>query len=80
MFKIWLMCVLLGTQAWGQAAPSAPAPLQPAQAPADTSADVPPDAAVITMIGVCPAQPEVGTAKAPAAATPARLQDRHHQG
>jgi len=74
MFKIWLMCVLLGTLAWGQAAPGAPAPLQPlqpAQAPADTSADVPPDAAVITLIGVCPAQPELGTAKAPAAEAPA---------
>ena len=71
MCKSWLMCVLLGTLAWGQAAPGAPSPLQPAQAPADTSADVPPDAAVITLIGVCPAQPELGAAKAPAAETPA---------
>lgn len=71
MFKIWLMCVLLGTLAWGQAAPGALAPLQPAQAPADASAEVPPDAAVITVIGVCPAQPDLGAAKAPAAETPA---------
>ena len=26
MRKSWLMCVLLGTLAWGQAAPSAPRP------------------------------------------------------
>jgi hypothetical protein len=55
MGKSWLMCVLLGTLAWGQAAPGAPPAPQPAQA-ADTSAEVPPDAAVITVIGVCPAQ------------------------
>jgi len=64
MRKSWLMCVLLGTLAWGQAAPSAPAPPQPAQAPpADTSAAVPPDAAVITIVGVCSAQPKPAAAK-----------------
>ena len=68
MRKSWLMCVLLGTLAWGQAAPSAPAPPQPAQAPpADTSAAVPPDAAVITIIGVCSAQPKPAAAKGTAA-------------
>jgi hypothetical protein len=75
MGKSWLMCVLLGTLAWGQAAPSAPPPTQPAQAPADTSAEVPPDAAVITVIGVCPAQPKpaaaTGTAAKPATSTKA---------
>ncbi len=65
MRKSWLMCVLLGTLAWGQAAPSTPPPAQaptpgapmqmtpPAAAP-DTSASVPLTAAVITVIGVCP--------------------------
>src|ERR1017187_3760916 len=63
MGKSWLMCVLLGTLAWGQAAPGTPAP---PQAPADTSAAVPPDAAVITINGVCSAEPKTakaGTAK-----------------
>jgi len=64
-----LLCVLLGTLAWGQAAPAAPPP-QPAQAPAmtmgsrpqapeappDTSATVPADAVVITINGVCAPQ------------------------
>ncbi len=82
MRKSWLMCVLLGTLAWGQAAPSAPAPVvgghlpeNPAmqQAPAeqvDTSASVAPDAAVITIIGVCSSESQT-MAKAPAAETPA---------
>jgi len=55
----WLVCVLLGTLAWGQAAQSAP-PAQPAQGPAanqqtpaDTSASVPDDAAVLMITGVC---------------------------
>jgi PPIC-type PPIASE domain len=72
MGKSWLMCVLLGALAWGQAAPSAPPQPQPSQAPADTSAEVPADAAVITVIGVCPAQPKPaatkGTASTPATA------------
>ncbi len=78
MGKSWLMCVLLGTLAWGQAAPSAPPPSQAAPAPADSSASVPADAAVITVIGVCPAQPKTtavkGTAAQPAteAKTPAK--------
>src|ERR1700688_183389 len=76
MRKSWLMCVLLGTLAWGQAAPSAPPPPQPAQAPpADTSGSVAPDAAVITVIGACAPQPKpaaaktAGTAAKPATAT-----------
>ena len=73
----WLLCVFVGTLAWGQAAPSAPPP-QPAQAPAsapakattDTSASVPANAAVITVNGVCAAQPKAAAAKG-AAAKPA---------
>ncbi len=67
MGKSWLMCVLLGTLAWGQAAPGSPAPAQQAPAPADTSAAVPPDAPVITVEGVCPAQPKTAAPKGPAA-------------
>ena len=35
MRKSCLLCVLLGSLAWGQAAPNTPAPSQPAQAPAE---------------------------------------------
>ncbi len=67
----WLLCVLLGTLAWGQAAPSAPAPPQPGQAPmasenkppVDTSASVPADAVVLTIDGVCAPQPKTVAAK-----------------
>jgi peptidyl-prolyl cis-trans isomerase C len=65
MGKSWLMCVLLGALAWGQAAPGAPPAAQPA--PADTSAAVPPDAAVITVIGVCPTPAKATAAKTTAA-------------
>jgi hypothetical protein len=94
MRKCWLLCVLLGALAWGQAAPGTPPPQQPAAGagkseapeakandnkeakpappkPADTAASLPPDAAVITITGVCPAQPKPaaakGTAEKPAA-------------
>jgi len=69
MRKSWLLCVLLGALAWGQAAPTPP-PAQPMQAPAappDRSASVPADAAVITVIGVCPATPKPTAPKAAAA-------------
>jgi hypothetical protein len=77
----WLVCVLLGAMAWGQAAPGAPAEAQPSpmQAPglpkpaastAETAAAVPATAAVITVNGVCPAQPKTAAAKG-AAAKPA---------
>ena len=66
----WLVCVLLGTLAWGQAAQSAPPP-QPAQGPAgnqltpgDTSASVADDAAVLTITGVCPSQAKAAGASA----------------
>src|ERR1700680_3201725 len=67
MRKSWLMCVLLGTLAWGQAVPGSPAPPQPTQTPADTSAAVPPTAAVITVKGVCSPQPKPAAAKGVAA-------------
>jgi parvulin-like peptidyl-prolyl isomerase len=77
MRKSWLMCALLGTlawvtlarvtQAWGQAATGAPSPSQPGQAPADTSDSVAPTAPVITIKGVCAAQPKVAAAKGTAA-------------
>ena len=63
MGKSWLMCVLLGTMAWGQAVPSAPPSPQPSQAPADNSAAVPPEAPVITVIGVCSGQTKPAAAK-----------------
>src|SRR5579871_4757955 len=59
MRKSWLVCALLGALAWGQAAPGTPPgavkPEGPA-APPDTSASVAPDAAVLTINGVCPEQ------------------------
>ncbi len=83
MSKSWLMCALMGTLAWGQAAPSAPPPATmgkvpvsamanpPAQAP-DTAASVAPTAAVITIVGVCAPKPKPavasGTAEKPATA------------
>ena len=57
MCKSWLLCVLLGALAWGQAAPGTPPPMKQAPA-ADTANAVPPDAAVITVSGVCPEQSE----------------------
>jgi len=77
MRKSWLLCVLLGAMAFGQAAPSTPPPPQPGAAqaenegkpPADTSASVPANAAVITINGVCAAQPK--TAAKGATAKPA---------
>lgn len=72
MRKSWALCVLLGTLAWGQAAPSAPPPAanqaQPPSAPAeDTSASVPASAAVITLNGVCATQPRPAVTKSTAA-------------
>lgn len=71
MRKSWLLCVLLGTIAWGQAQPGqAPAaapsgaaqvPNAAGQVPAAPAAEVPASAVVLTIYGVCPA-------KAPSAA------------
>ena len=78
MGKSWLMCVLLGTLAWGQAAPATPPAPRPGQMPAasqapDTSASVPADAPVLTINGVCaPApKPAASAAKSGAGAKPA---------
>jgi hypothetical protein len=73
MRNIWLLCVLLGTLAWGQAAPP---PAQPGQAaPAmgmrpqpsgeadSAAASVPATAAVITIDGVCTPKPKPAAAK-----------------
>ena len=73
MRKSWLVCLLLGTLAWGQAPPAAPSPAQvgqasgnpaaqaPPAAPVDKSASVPPDAPVLTIKGVCPAAAKAST-------------------
>ncbi|MGO9088083.1 MAG: peptidylprolyl isomerase [Candidatus Sulfotelmatobacter sp.] len=85
MRKSWLLCVLLGTLSWGQGAPGTPPPVPPAQRPpvmanppasagqADAAAALPPNTPVITVKGVCPAQPKTtAAAKTPAGAkTPA---------
>jgi hypothetical protein len=65
MRKSWLLCVLLGTMAWGQASPGAApmAPMQNQAAKAETpAAEVPEDAAVLTINGVCPASAAKATA------------------
>jgi len=75
MRKSWSMCVLLGALAWGQATPPTPPP-QSSQAPAgnaaapqapaapvDNSAEVPPEAPVLTIKGVCAATPKTAAAK-----------------
>lgn len=79
----WLMCVVFGSLAWGQAAPAvsaAPVHAQTAgtskspsasMAPAETAASVPGTAAVITLTGVCSAQPKSSPAAKGAAAKPA---------
>lgn len=61
MGKSWLLCALLATMAWGQAAPPG-APATP-PAPADTSASVPDNAPVLTIEGVCAPQPKPAAAK-----------------
>jgi hypothetical protein len=76
MRKSWLLCVL-ASLAWGQAAPSAAPPARvgtegAAQVPppsADKSASVSPTAAVITVDGVCQAQPKPAAATGAAAKT-----------
>src|ERR1700683_671999 len=74
MRKSWLLCVLSATMAWGQAPPSPPlAPKGAAPATVPSAAEIPENAAVITIIGVCPATPtsassRTGTAGKTAAA------------
>src|SRR6201997_497090 len=68
MGKSWLLCVLLATMAWGQAAPP-PTPATPS-APIDTSASVPANAPVLTIEGVCAPPPKPAAAKGTTAKTP----------
>ena len=75
MRKSWLLCVLMGTLAWGQAQPgmtSAPAPSAATKAP-EPAAEVPESAVVLTIKGVCPApSPAAKTGASKAAAAPAK--------
>ena len=74
MRKSWLLCVLLGTLAWGQAqlgtAPAqANAPAAPgvASKAAEAAPEVPESAVVLTIKGVCPATPKTAAASKTAA-------------
>ena len=75
MRKSWLLCALLGAMAWGQAQPvQTPPPAGgPGSAPQTgstappTAAEVPENAAVITIVGVCPAAPKTATVSKTAA-------------
>jgi hypothetical protein len=83
MRKTWVLCVLGGALAWGQAAPGGPPPqsssapgagamkAQGQEAEKDASASVPPSAPVITIDGVCDTPPKTasGTTAKPATAT-----------
>lgn len=66
MRKSWLLCVLTGTLAWGQAQSAPPPQAVPApggpQGQLDTAASVPADAPVITITGVCNPEPPAATA------------------
>jgi peptidyl-prolyl cis-trans isomerase C len=74
MRKSWLLCVLAGAMAWGQAQPvqtppspgSAPKPAGSPSTP--PTADIPESAVVITIHGVCPAAPKTATAAKTASA------------
>jgi len=60
MRKSWLLCVFVGSLAWGQAQPgmtAAPAPSVATKAP-EPAAEVPENAVVLTIKGVCPATPK----------------------
>jgi hypothetical protein len=80
MRKSWVLCVLAGALAWGQAAPGGPPQSSPAagagamngqaeQTEKDASASVPPSAPVITIDGICdtPAKTTAATTAKPAA-------------
>src|ERR1051326_9435882 len=60
-----LLCVLLGSLAWGQAAPGTPAPSQPAQAPAEQEAK-PQAPAPAPPTPTAPAAPEDKSGSVPA--------------
>src|SRR5712671_5320098 len=89
MRKSWLLCVLLGTLAWGQAQPgTAPAQANAPAAPgvaskaAEAAPEVPESAVVLTIKGVGPATPKTAsgsvagskTAAGKTAAAPANKQ------
>jgi hypothetical protein len=72
MRKSWLLCAFLGGLAWGQAQPgimaAQPAPAQAASAaPKATPEEVPLNAVVITIKGVCPAVPKAAAVSKTAA-------------
>lgn len=77
MHKSWLLCVFLGSLAWGQAqpvtppaqpnpAPASPAQSSPAPAPgaakAPAPAELPENTVVLTIKGVCPSAPKTAAA------------------
>jgi hypothetical protein len=67
MRKSWLLCVLLGTLAWGQSPGTTPAQTTaPAGAATEAAeqpaAEVPENAVVLTVKGVCPAAPKTTSA------------------
>ena len=68
MRKSWLLCVFLATLVWGQALPGTPpAQPSPAQSPSAAKASAPPaevpeNAIVLTIKGVCPAVPKTTAA------------------
>ncbi|HVI08364.1 MAG TPA: peptidylprolyl isomerase [Candidatus Binatia bacterium] len=90
MRKSWLMCVLMSALAWGQATPAppaqaaSPAPPQAAGEAAKPPApkELPEDAVVLTIKGVCAPAPKTataaktGTAKTAAARKPADCETR----
>src|SRR5208282_6708894 len=67
MRKSWVLCVLLGATAWGQApAGTSPGPGQVPNGAATTRpqpAEVPEDAPVLTIVGVCPSTSTTAAAK-----------------
>jgi hypothetical protein len=66
MRKSWLLCALLATMAWGQAAPAGPPPAPAVPpAPVDNSASVPESAPVLTIEGVCAAPAKPASEKTP---------------
>jgi hypothetical protein len=78
MRKSWLLCVLLGTLAWGQAqpgmAPALPAPAQapsPAAKPPAPAVELPETAVVLTITGVCSPTPRTPVASKTGASKPA---------
>jgi hypothetical protein len=91
MSKSWLMCVLLGTLAWGQAQPGTPAPSSgaapaasaggqpqtpaPAAAAAAPAPEVAPTAPVLTIKGVCPATAPKAKTAAPGTKSPAAAKE-----